>query len=345
MNLKARISVIMPVYNAADYLRKCLDSVLGQTERDIEVICINDGSTDGSKNVLEECAAKDARVRIFNQVNYGAGYSRNQGLKLAQGKYVAFMDPDDLYPDNRVLEDLLAKMEEHKVRACGGCMVQFFADGRRLEHYTGDNAGYEFTKEEVIDYADYQFEYGYTRFLYERSLLSGIEFPTYLRFQDPPFFVRVLAAAGRFCALPRVTYLYRNTPKTIDWKTNRYRKLKDYVIGMADVAEFAKERGFELLLDRLANRLALGGGKFIWRGDYIHAIQEELTRLFAALGEKRVVGIFTKRIYFREKTAAHVVGKALSKHLPSIKEVQDVVAWNDDGAHWISFKYSRKDGK
>lgn len=341
----AKISVIMPVYNAADYLRECLDSVLGQTERDLEVICINDGSTDGSKSLLEEYATKDPRVRIIDQDNHGAGYSRNQGLKFAQGQYVAFMDPDDLYPDDRVLEDLLAKMKEHKVRACGGCMVQFFADGHRLEHYSGDNAGYEFLEEAVIDYKDYQFEYGYTRFLYERSLIGEIKFPEYLRFQDPPFFVRVLAAAGRFCALPRVTYLYRNTPKTIDWKANGYRKVKDYLRGMANVAAFAREHGFNVLLDRLVNRLAVGGGRFLWDGAYMHALGEELALTVEAIGPQRTAQLMIMRVNYREKGAAHKIGTALTPHVTGFASVKDVVPWEDGAAHWVSMQYMRRGEK
>jgi glycosyltransferase involved in cell wall biosynthesis len=90
-----KISVIIPVYNTEKYLSQCLDSVLAQTFDDFEVICVNDGSTDGSLAILEEYAQKDKRVKIINHKNSGAGYSRNAGVDAAQGDYLSFIDADD----------------------------------------------------------------------------------------------------------------------------------------------------------------------------------------------------------------------------------------------------------
>ncbi len=90
-----KISVIVPSYNSEKYLRRCLDCALGQEGVDFEVICVNDGSTDGTLGILQEYAARDARVRIVNQENKGAGTSRNVGIQYAQGDYLFFLDADD----------------------------------------------------------------------------------------------------------------------------------------------------------------------------------------------------------------------------------------------------------
>lgn len=90
-----RISFIIPVYNVAPYLPKCLDSVLAQTLADIEVICINDGSTDDSSKILHDYAAKDKRIKVINQSNRGISAARNVGLKMVQSDYVMFVDSDD----------------------------------------------------------------------------------------------------------------------------------------------------------------------------------------------------------------------------------------------------------
>ena len=89
------ISVIIPVYNTAEYLPRCLDSVLNNTYRDLEVICINDGSRDGSLGVLNAYAAKDCRIRVIDQENAGVSAARNRGLDEATGEYIAFVDSDD----------------------------------------------------------------------------------------------------------------------------------------------------------------------------------------------------------------------------------------------------------
>ena len=77
------ISVIVPVYNVEKYLRKCLDSICGQTYRNLEILCVNDGSTDGSAAILEEYAARDARIKVFTQPNRGLSAARNTGLEHA----------------------------------------------------------------------------------------------------------------------------------------------------------------------------------------------------------------------------------------------------------------------
>lgn len=88
-------SIIIPVYNTARYLRECLDSVLAQDFKDVEIICINDGSTDGSLKILEEFQEKDRRIQIITQQNKGVAAARNAGLAVAQGKYIGFVDSDD----------------------------------------------------------------------------------------------------------------------------------------------------------------------------------------------------------------------------------------------------------
>ncbi len=89
------ISVIIPVYNVEPYLRECLDSVVNQTFRDLEIICVNDGSTDGSPAILEEYAAKDNRIQIVNKENGGLNTARNAGLARVTGEYFAILDSDD----------------------------------------------------------------------------------------------------------------------------------------------------------------------------------------------------------------------------------------------------------
>lgn len=95
-----KVSVILPVYNAEKYLHKCLDSVVGQTLEDIEIICVDDGSSDSSLQILKEYAEKDSRVKVIAQANGGAGAARNNGLRSATGDYLSFLDSDDFFePD------------------------------------------------------------------------------------------------------------------------------------------------------------------------------------------------------------------------------------------------------
>lgn len=106
-----KVSVIVPVYNAEKYLEQCLSSILGQTLKDIEVICVVDNSTDGSAEILERFAEEDGRLRVLMSPGLGAGGARNVGLASAQGEYLSFLDADDFFePD--MLESAVAKAEE-----------------------------------------------------------------------------------------------------------------------------------------------------------------------------------------------------------------------------------------
>ena len=90
-----KISIIIPIYNVKEYLKRCVDSVLNQSYKNIEVILIDDGSTDGSEKICDEYAKKDKRVVVVHQKNSGVSASRNKGIELATGKYIGFVDSDD----------------------------------------------------------------------------------------------------------------------------------------------------------------------------------------------------------------------------------------------------------
>lgn len=96
----AKFSIIIPVYNAERYLRECIDSVVNQTFRDIEIVCVNDGSTDNSLSILEEYAGNDERIKIINQENKGHSGARNAGLDNISGEYCCFLDSDDYFELN-----------------------------------------------------------------------------------------------------------------------------------------------------------------------------------------------------------------------------------------------------
>ena len=89
------VSIIIPVYNVETYLRQCLDSVLAQTLKDIEVIVVDDGSTDNSPAICDEYAARDTRVKVIHQSNAGRSAARNAALRIARGEYIGFVDSDD----------------------------------------------------------------------------------------------------------------------------------------------------------------------------------------------------------------------------------------------------------
>ncbi|MHA6485281.1 glycosyltransferase family 2 protein [Paenibacillus sp. strain BS8-2] len=118
--MKPIISIVVPIYNMEPYLLRCLDSLLGQTRRELEVIAVNDGSTDGSLSVLWQAAAGDERLRVIDSRNQGVSAARNLGLLHCTGDYIGFVDPDD-WIDSRMYEEMLdaALREQSDIVMCG----------------------------------------------------------------------------------------------------------------------------------------------------------------------------------------------------------------------------------
>ena len=131
------LSVIIPVYNVEKYLAECLDSVCSQTLKDIEIICIDDGSTDSSLEILKEAAAKDPRLRILRQQNKGAGAARNCGIREARGRYLFFADADDRLALD-LLERTVRRAEEADADVVAFGFRRFNADGMQ-----GRQLGYQ----------------------------------------------------------------------------------------------------------------------------------------------------------------------------------------------------------
>ena len=120
----AKVSVIVPVYNAERYLKQCVESILAQTLKNVEIIFVDDGSTDGSLEILKDYQAKDYRIRVISQENTGGGAARNRGMKEASGEYLCFLDADD-YFEPAMLERMSSKMDATSV-------LQKYAAGMRI---------------------------------------------------------------------------------------------------------------------------------------------------------------------------------------------------------------------
>ncbi|MCI9663883.1 MAG: glycosyltransferase family 2 protein [Lachnospiraceae bacterium] len=131
------ISVIIPIYNTEKYLEKCLDSILNQTYINIEVILVNDGSTDGSQIIINKYAHQDQRIRVIHlNSNRGVSHARNQGIKISKGEYIYFMDSDD-YAEKNLLEKLFTNLIKYQadISICG---VDFVGFGKHRDSYKLD---------------------------------------------------------------------------------------------------------------------------------------------------------------------------------------------------------------
>ena len=224
------VSVVIPIYNMENYLGECLESVLSQTLHEIEVLCINDGSTDGTRRILEDFSDRDKRIVVLEQENRGVAETRNRGIREASGEYVIFMDPDDWYPETDILESLYQKAKGADALICGGEFSDYNeATGEVHTEFPKQYYGYTFEKEGMILYRDYQFDFGYHRFLFKRQFLIAEEiwFPPLIRFQDPPFMVKAMVTAGQFYAVRKIVYRYRYGHSGNIWTRQKVAEMLD----------------------------------------------------------------------------------------------------------------------
>lgn len=211
-----KVSIIIPVYNIEEYLEKCLDSAVNQTLKDIEIICVNDGSTDNSRSILEEYAKNDSHIVIIDKENAGLGAARNTGMDHANGDYILFLDSDDwldleaaesLY-NQAILEDF--DLVFFKIKPYDEEKDEFFKrDDYDLiavkDFFNKSNINYKSLKNSIFRFS----VVAYNR-IYKRSFLDkfSMKFPEGLIFEDNPFFYEVILKADNIKFLDEY-YLYR----------------------------------------------------------------------------------------------------------------------------------------
>lgn len=247
------ISVIIPVFNMEEYIGFALKSVLAQSLTNIEILCVDDGSTDDSQKIIKSYQEKDKRIILLIQKNLGAGKARNYALNVARGEYISFLDADDYLPDPCCLNDLYLNAHNNKALICGG---NHFIDknGILIKDPNRFDSGPFFTHKGYVKFENFQYEFCYWKYIYKSSFLrkERIVFPSYLRGQDPPFLASCMIKAKEFYALPRYSYVYRVSHKSINWNQ---KKLVDTLSSERDLLLLSIEHNLKLLHKRIAIRL------------------------------------------------------------------------------------------
>lgn len=242
--LSPKISVIISVYNVEKYLRECLDSVLNQTLRSLEIICVNDGSTDNSLSILKEYQNHDSRIKIITKENHGLSSARNAGLNLASGKYVYFIDSDD-YIECDALNELYDLAINKDLDMVLFKLISFWDDSKErfispylemafLKGLVGDN---------VFSFNDlgsrlYDLAVVVPGVLFKRDLISDLRFPEGLIFEDNVFFTEAVLKAKWIYFHDKHLYNYRMRNESI---TNSGSNFSDIIEIRNMVNDIAKK--------------------------------------------------------------------------------------------------------
>lgn len=240
-----KVSIIVPVYNVEKYLGTCLESLINQSLKEIEIICVNDGSTDDSLLILEEFARKDSRIIIINKENEGQSVARNIGVEKARGEYLGFVDSDDWVEVN-YFEKLYNSAKKYDCDiACAGfknfkknnikirksyeaeLLCTTVNDKIRLDNLPADN--YIWNK------------------IYKRSAWKdlGVKFQPCRFYEDIALIIKLLHKMGKMVVVPDVYYIYRANPNS----TVRQKSIKhseDYKWAINELYKYAEENNIFL---------------------------------------------------------------------------------------------------
>lgn len=233
------VSIVVPVYDTSEYLRQCLESIVVQTYHNIEVILIDDGSTDGSGAICDEYAWRDIRFHVIHKNNEGLSSARNIGTERAQGEYVLYVDSDD-YIERGYVKDLLETALENNADIVQCLMEKFWEDGRRISRKRISTDIEIYSSAQALEELCYQrkfMQYAWGK-LYRKELLDGAAFPVGVIYEDMAVMYRIFGNAGRILLLPKVMYHYRQHGNSImhmafsDKKIDRIRvtgQMKEYM--------------------------------------------------------------------------------------------------------------------
>lgn len=214
-----KVSVIVPVYNVEDYLNECIDSLINQTLDDIEIICVDDGSTDSSAEILR--GYEDERIKIITHENGGLSVARNTGLEHVSGEYIYFIDSDDILCEN-ALEIMYNTSQEKSLDMLIFKLINFDDDTK--EKFSSPYYDMEFLKESVgddvfshSDVAEYIFDIAVTiqSKFFRKDLIGDLRFIEGYIFEDNPFFIETFFKAKRVYFLDEYLYLKRSRLESI----------------------------------------------------------------------------------------------------------------------------------
>lgn len=214
MNEQDLISVIVPIYGVEEYLQQCVNSIINQTYKNLEIILVDDGSPDNCPEICDCFAKEDDRIKVIHKKNGGLSDARNAGIECAKGKYFAFVDSDD-WIESTMIENLLCCCRKFGVKLAS--CARYITDGSSISAiafrgsekvYSAENALNEILSGATIDVAAWDK-------LYARELFDVIRFPVGENNEDIAVFYKIIDTAGKIAHCGTMEYYYRNRPGSI----------------------------------------------------------------------------------------------------------------------------------
>lgn len=242
------ITIVVPVYNVESYLDKCVESIVKQTYKNLEIILVDDGSTDNSGKMCDEWAEKDSRIKVIHKENGGLSDARNKGIDIATGKWIGFIDSDD-YIDVTMFEKLYKACIENncKISSCG--FLREFDDKSRNERWT--------TKDDMLLDRDGMMEYLYRgavtcvawNKLYDITLFDNIRYPYKKIHEDQYTTYKVFCQTDKLYYISECLYYYYQRENSITGVSFSIKNL-DILEALEQAMDYHKEHGYMKYYDR-----------------------------------------------------------------------------------------------
>ena len=262
-----KVSVIIPVYNVENYVAECLESVCDQTLRDIEIICINDAATDGSREVVRKFAESDPRIRLYdNEKNLGLASTRNRGLESARGEYIYFLDSDDMI-EKTSLEELYSAAESDRLDAAVFAARFIYEDESLRPNFSHNPAVFKGEYPDVMSgrqlykkwMAIWDWMPSQPRYFYRRSFLkdNNIRFIDGMLHEDETFAFEVLMNAERMRVIPKEYFIRRFRTSSIMSSTPTMKNVEGCILILDCLDSFSTDD------EELAEAIAFYRGKIL----------------------------------------------------------------------------------
>ncbi|CJE50316.1 glycosyl transferase family protein [Streptococcus pneumoniae] len=324
-----KVSVIIPIYNVEKYLRRCLDSVVNQTYKDIEVILVNDGSPDNSKEICEEYVAKYSNIQLINQKNAGLGAARNTGLQYITGNAVTFVDSDD-WLELDAIEYYVASMKKSDADIVVTQMI------RKKEYFSNEGTNGTTIKEEVLNQEQFakkyfkidgnNIEYYACAKLYKREIAREVKYPVGLFAEDVPAAFGYIIRSQKIFYSTKVTYNYFFNDNSLTAKfTDKdfdLEKIWDLVVeeakvyGNEDYILYAKVNRYRIDFNLLC-RIALSENK-----SDIEKYSQEIVVLLGKVKENKKILLkylpFSRKVIFRLFIVDYTLGRNVLRMFKNI---------------------------
>lgn len=244
---KVKLSIIVPVFNTEKYLSECLNSLINQTLKSIEIICVDDGSTDNSLSILEKFHSKDERVKIIHQENFGVSVARNNGIAMAQGEYIGLVDSDD-WVDADFFEKLYNASQKFGAEVVAGDFLWHKGNLQKPKMKYKEEKFYTETSEKVKNALIPKLNYIWNKIYKRESLLKlNIPFEKDRYYEDMIWLVQVIYYMHGFATVPNTFYHYRRHSESIVMQTSA-KHLNDWAYAEKKMLDFMREHNIPILI-------------------------------------------------------------------------------------------------